>query len=359
MTEPTPSSPQSYLELVAAVDNFRLGPLPQHLQSSFRTEVLVPWSLSPDPSSPRIGLLREPIVQQLSAENASILDADKRPWRIMTLTTGRRVVSFESWVDTPTKRGEVMRVLCEKWRDEGLWPDVIGPTKWRGELYPIYRNPFGTQDAPSMASGEDGDDSRNYAFRMERSACALFGAVTYGVHMTIYVDDPEVGCMVWVPKRAWTKQTWPGYLDNSVAGGIPAGLGPFESLVKEAMEEASLEEEIVRKYAKCTGSISYFFSTKGGWLQPEVEYLYEMRVPPTLANDARYQPKPLDGEVESFELLPLADIVAKMRASLFKSNCAAALIDFLIGHGYITPDNEPAFLEIVTRLRGRFDYERW
>jgi len=64
---------------------------------------------------------------------------------------------------------------------------------------------------------------------------------------------------------------WPGYLDNSVAGGTASGVGIFESLVKESMEEASLEEDFVRKHARAVGAVSYFFRTKTGWLQPEVE----------------------------------------------------------------------------------------
>jgi hypothetical protein len=32
----------------------------------------------------------------------------------------------------------------------------------------------------------------------------------------------------------------------------------FDSLVKECMEEASLDAETVRRYAKAVGSISYF-----------------------------------------------------------------------------------------------------
>jgi isopentenyldiphosphate isomerase len=39
--------------------------------------------------------------------------------------------------------------------------------------------------------------------------------------------------LFWVPKRAATKQTWPSYLDNSVAGGITAGDGPLETIVRE------------------------------------------------------------------------------------------------------------------------------
>jgi hypothetical protein len=52
---------------------------------------------------------------------------------------------------------------------------------------------------------------------------------------------------------------WPGYLDNSVAGGIPSGMSNFETLVKESMEEASIEENLVRTHAKCAGAVSYYF----------------------------------------------------------------------------------------------------
>lgn len=47
-------------------------------------------------------------------------------------------------------------------------------------------------------------------------------------------------------------------MDNSVAGGIPSGMPKFESIVKESMEEASIAEEIVRKYARSVGSVSYY-----------------------------------------------------------------------------------------------------
>ena len=41
------------------------------------------------------------------------------------------------------------------------------------------------------------------------------------------------------------------------------------------------------------------------------------------------------------------------------SACSQVLIDFLVRHGYITSENEPRFLEIIQRLHGRFDIERW
>ena len=53
--------------------------------------------------------------------------------------------------------------------------------------------------------------------------------------------------------------SFPGYLDNTVAGGIPSGMPIFESLVKECMEEANIGPDIVRRYVRAAGSISYFF----------------------------------------------------------------------------------------------------
>ncbi|KAI0372445.1 nudix hydrolase 20 [Pilatotrama ljubarskyi] len=348
MPGPTPTAPQSFLQIVQACDNFRLPRMP-----SSNAEKLLPWLLSPSPSSPAVGLLRPEVVAQLRKE------ADSSSWEFGQDTTGREWVSFARGINTPSARSRVMKELCERWRDTGLWPDEISPRKWRNELYPVYRNPFGHRDFP----GEDEDahgDTLNYAFRMERAASGLFGIVTYGVHMTAYEEVPgEDGqppsYNVWVPRRAATKQTWPGYLDNSVAGGIEAGLAVFDCVVKESMEEASIPEDVVRRYARATGSVSYFFRTPRGWLQPEVEYTYDLPLP----SNSGVEPKPLDGEVESFELLPLAKVVEHMRAGLFKYNCAIVLVDFMVRKGIITADNEPDYQEIVTRLHGRFDYDRW
>lgn len=52
---------------------------------------------------------------------------------------------------------------------------------------------------------------------------------------------------------------FPGMLDNSAAGGLPSGMGMYESMEKECMEEASLDAALVKKYARAVGVISYFF----------------------------------------------------------------------------------------------------
>ncbi|KIJ63574.1 hypothetical protein HYDPIDRAFT_92194 [Hydnomerulius pinastri MD-312] len=347
----------SFLDLVNECDNFRFpANHGSRDPSSFTSpDRLVPWALSQSTDSPVIGLLKPEIIELLRREPEGTWiipdpNADSR---------SRYRVSFHPSIDTPAKRTDVMKKLCEQWRDSGtIYQDIIGPKKWRNEMYPVYRNPFGVHRAHDPHAAED-SDSGNWAFDMERSACALFGVITYGVHMTIYHEDADgSNVRIWVPTRARTKQTWPGYLDNSVAGGIPSGMSIFESIVKESMEEASIEENIVRTYAKCVGSVSYYFRTASGRLQPEVEYVYDLKVPSGV-DPAPFQPRPLDGEVESFDLLPLDTVISKMRQGLFKANCAMVLIDFLIRRGYLTPDNDPDFMEIVTRLHGRFGYEKW
>ncbi|KAF9467226.1 nudix hydrolase 20 [Collybia nuda] len=347
----------SFLDLINICDNVRVHQ-PSPIPTSFDAETLIPLYLTESLSSPIIGLLRPLIVQQLEAENNFNRENGKlEMWNILSSDETPRV-AFQTWLDTHAKRTAAMTELCERWRDSRLFDDVCGPKKWRNEMYPIYADPFGVHDHPDTTKlGE----SLNFVFEMERSACALFGVITYGVHMSIY-DEAEVDgqrtLRVWVPTRARTKPTWPGYLDNSVAGGIPSGMPMFESLVKECMEEASITADIVRKHVRCVGAISYFFRTSKGWLQPEVEYVYDLLIPSDV-DPTPFRPKPLDGEVESFELLSQNAVIQKMRAGLFKPNCALVLIDLFIRLGYITPENEPDYMKIVTRLHGQFDYERW
>jgi hypothetical protein len=35
------------------------------------------------------------------------------------------------------------------------------------------------------------------------------------------------------------------------------------------------------------------------------------------------------------------------------------IVDFLVRHGYVSPENEPHYVDIVTRLHGRFDFTSW
>lgn len=191
----------SFLDIVNICDNVHIG-RPSPTPSPFDSEVLVPLCLTP--SGPVLGLLRPVVLDQLRLENERSHGLGLPAiWDINTIGSEHRPsVNFQNWLDTPAKRTAAMKGLCERWRDSSLFEDVCGPKKWRAEMYPIYKDPFGTHDYP--AEGDEQD--LNYAFEVERSACALFGFITYGVHLSIY-QEMESSIAIWVPTRAITKQT--------------------------------------------------------------------------------------------------------------------------------------------------------
>ena len=195
----------------------------------------------------------------------------------------------------------------------------------RNEAYPVLVN-WG--DAP--------------LFRIERAAAPHFGIRSYGVHMTGYVPSPD-GPKIWVARRAKTKPTYPGMLDNTVAGGQPVGIGLHDNMVKECWEEAGIPAEIARR-AVCTGAITYRTDAEDGF-KPDVQFCFDLELP------ADFVPRNTDGEIDEFFLWPwrkAAEVVAETRE--FKFNCNLVLIDFFVRHGLIDP-GRPDYLDIVAGLR--------
>ncbi len=160
------------LPVIDACDNFSL---------TTTAERLIPFYLSPEATTP-IGFLFPQVHDLLQTHNANAPGFQIKPDR----------VSFASNIDTFDARSTVCKALCEKWRDDGLFSDVIGGRLWRDELYAIYASPFRDINIKSAV------------FAMERVCCALFGLVTYGIHMTMFTDDGRI----WVPRRSRSKQTY-------------------------------------------------------------------------------------------------------------------------------------------------------
>ena len=263
---------------------------------------------------------------------------EKFPWPegVWEIDRDARTVTLKTPRDaTVTERSELMLQALSAAVKSDTFQVLRG---WRNELYPIY------------------GPGKELVANIERSGSNLFGVLTYGVHMTVYTKDEKEGLKIWVAKRSKTKQTYPGMLDNSVGGGMSTGEQPFESVVREAMEEASLPEHIVRNNAKCTGCVTYTYirdaraGGETGLLQPECEYVYDLEIEPTVT------PKPGDSEVEDFRLWTVDEVREALWNGEFKPNCAIVLIDFFIRHGIITPENEKNYMEIIARIHRRHQY---
>jgi isopentenyldiphosphate isomerase len=231
--------------------------------------------------------------------------------------------------DTFDKRCELFAQLASEWRQFPHYDELLNKG-WRDELYVVY-NP-----------------SRVPYMNLERAFSVLIGVVTYGVHVNGYVPASKTksGVMkLWIPRRSPTKPTYPGMLDNTVAGGLGVPYGLHETVVKECFEEAGLPEQFVLTNTKSAGVVLYLYRTEDNRVQPEVEYIYDIE----FDDETTIVPNPQDGEAEDFQLMTLDEVVAEVKAGHFKPNCALVIVDFLIRHGIITPENEPNYHDIVLR----------
>ena len=258
---------------------------------------------------------------------------DARYWDIDPET---RTVTSASHRHPRVAHNEIIEETLEKARQQKTFRVLSG---WRDELYPIHGH----------------YNNNGWMINMERAASPLFGINTYGVHMTAYVNT-EDGIKIWVPRRSAKKQTYSGMLDNTVAGGLATGEKPFKALIREASEEASFPEQLVRYHAKPRGTVSYFYirderaGGETGLLQPECQYIYDMEVKMDVV------PKPNDDEVETFHLWTVDEVKAALGRGEFKPSCALVLLDFFIRHGILNAENEPDFMEIVSRIHRRLPF---
>ena len=164
---------------------------------------------------------------------------------------------------------------------------------------------------------------------IDRSAVAWFGVAATGVHVNGFVRDGD-RLKLWIARRSRTKPTFPGELDNFVAGGQPVGLSLFENVVKECGEEAGVPEELAAM-ARQVGEVSYVYENETG-LKPDTMVCYDLELP------LGFKPVPVDGEVESFELMDAEDVLQiTADTTEFKFNCALVQIDFFLRHGVISP----------------------
>jgi len=196
---------------------------------------------------------------------------------------------------------------------------------WRNETYEI-KPSFGQKSL----------------FAMERSATCLFGLRQYGVDINGYVVDENGDISVWMQRRSINKPTWPGKLDNFVAGGLSTGLSVRETVIKETNEEANLPKHIATQM-KPAGCVSFFFQSERG-LFPNTEFVFDIELP------IDFVPKNNDGEVDEFKLVPANKLVEQICDSDMKTTSCPVTLDFLIRKGIVNAETEPDLPELIELL---------
>jgi 8-oxo-dGTP pyrophosphatase MutT (NUDIX family) len=230
-------------------------------------------------------------------------------------------VSVAEHLDSFDYRSAAIDSVMRELRQEGF---VRG---WRDELFTISSH-YGAEPL----------------FDLERAGVPLFGVKAYGVHVNGYVRrDGEI--WLWVGRRAANRPIEPGKLDHLVAGGLPSGVRPFDNLIKEAAEEASIPKELARRARPCA-ALSYRMELDG-CLRDDTLFVYDLELP------ADFVPRNHDGEIADFRLLPLTEVERLLaETDSFKFNVGLVIIDFLIRQGHLTPDR-PDYAELAMAVARR------
>jgi len=177
---------------------------------------------------------------------------------------------------------------------------------------------------------------------IDRVAASHFGLRSFGQHLNGYVNY-NGRLLLWVGKRARDRAIFPGAWDNMVAGGLPQGISLEENLIKECQEEAGMSAALALQ-ATYVGSIAYNRVNANGF-RPDVLYCYDIELPAT------FIPRNTDGEVESFHLMPVEDVLQIVRdTDDFKLNCNLVIIDFALRHRLISED-DPDYRALLAGLR--------
>ncbi|KAI1631995.1 NUDIX hydrolase domain-like protein [Biscogniauxia mediterranea] len=333
---PAPTPTTTYLDLVKACDNFPYIDLSK-----------TPYAEHPDP-----------VYYQL------LLPNDPRPHGYMLPSVVSRMPWTSSFaVSPPASRPRTVQVLGPDTPEaiNAAFAELIRLAAearvFASLAPPLHDEAFRILGARTPAVAAADSSSPRPPVQLLRAAAGLFGIACRGSHMTVYTRAPGPSgaaaadeLQIWVPRRSAHLRTWPGRLDTSVAGGVRASESPFECIVHEADEEASLPASLVRGRARACGAVTYVCASgagsggEHGLVVPDVLYVYDLEVAPDVV------PRPRDGEVQEFRLYTVPQVRDALLRGEFKTNCASVMVDFFVRHGLVTAEDEPDFLEILTRL---------
>ena len=220
---------------------------------------------------------------------------------------------------SPKERSAQLDVVLRQWRDQGY---ING---WRDEHYLI------------------SDSEGTPLFSIERSATALLGVLNLGVHLNGFVRRTD-GIWLWMARRARNRPRYPGKLDQMVAGGMTAYQSPQQVMKRECQEEAGVPMTLAETL-KSVGLVTLCHHNSKGQLRREIIYTYDLELPET------FQPCNQDGEVEEFQLMPIAEVMRLVaETDDIKINCNLVVLDFLVRHSILHAD-QACYAELVEGLR--------
>lgn len=233
---------------------------------------------------------------------------------------GKDSVAFSPRLHDPRSRSAAIADVARELAREGRL------SAWRDELFAVSED-FG---APP-------------AFVIERAAARYFGIRTWAAHVNGVVRDAQ-GTSMWFARRSEHKAIDPGMLDNLVGGGIAAGHGIIETVVKEAWEEAGIPAAQASR-ASLVKAVDVCRVNPDG-VQRETIFVHDLWLPPD------FIPANQDGEAvehrrvsgpEAARLIALASGPDRVTV-----DASLVVLDFLLRHE--APPGDPTQLAALRAL---------
>ena len=215
---------------------------------------------------------------------------------------GKGAVTLLPGCTTVAARNAALATLARQLADAG---HVRG---WRNELFAV---------TPAL-------DAAPFAV-IERAAARFLGLLTFASHMNGVVDGQR---MLWISRRSPAKAVDPGMWDNLVAGGMPAGSDPLETLVRECDEESGIPPALASR-AEAHGVIEVLREIPEG-VQWEHVFVYDLVLPPDFAPHNR------DGEVAEHRHIDPEALLAIMAGRAMTVDATLVTLDALRRRGWAT-----------------------
>ena len=194
---------------------------------------------------------------------------------------------------------------------------------WRGETYPLLALP---------ADGRAPHPQQHLLATLERAAARFWGTATFGAHCNgLVLDAAGRPGWLWIARRALSKPTDPGLLDNLVGGGVPQGQTPYQTVLREGWEEAGLLP--AQMAGLLPGRILRVARDLPEGFQREWLSVYDLALPPGLT------PVNQDGEVHSLHRWPVAEALARAAAGEMTVDAGLATLDCALRHGLLPADD--------------------
>ena len=179
----------------------------------------------------------------------------------------------------------------------------------------------------------------------------ILGTVVSGVTLIAWTRTDQ-GRQYWLQKRSQVKVHHPGKLDTTASGGIQLNERPIDAMIREAAEEASIPEDVARKYLVSCDTISYHIAINHDGSPgscPHIQYTYELELPPGLV------PRPHDNEVDNFVSMDEHGVRDALVGDDFKMIVGAIWLGHFCRHGVLRPEEDENYNEICSRLHRQHD----